>query len=134
MAGALSGLTGNTGTNVGSSMSCIGRSLLWVEHGDAVTDSNVNWRQVFSFKPETLADSWAPTFYGAFAIAQTFEQLRVKSISSSWGGSFVFYFLGALWATFGYAGNYGVFWGFFITCIISPFTLFLAFRDPTSAE
>merc|ERR1719317_388332 len=89
----------------------------------------MKWRAAFTFAPSFFLDTWTPSFFGIGAFLQNFSSMRNDTIVGSWARCLAFYLFGAFWAVFGYAGNWGVFWGFFITLFLCPMLLALSFLD-----
>lgn len=109
---------------------CVGKSLVWKTKGDTVEDTNVNWRSVFTLTPDDFCDAWTPFFYGILAMTQHFPTLKMDVLVGTWGKCLGFWLLATFWSIFGYAGNFGVFWGFWTTIGVCPFFLLLAMVDP----
>merc|ERR1740129_1890177 len=89
------------------------------------------WRSVFTFKPDEFADAWTPFFWGLLCLIQVFPTVRSDMLIGTWGKCFWFWLFGIFWALFGYAGNWGVVWGFLSTLGVCPFFMFLAMFDET---
>lgn len=114
-------------------LDCIGGSLRWATGGNTVGDVNQDWRKTFTFKPQDFIDLWTPLFGGLFQVLQHFgEATRSTSLSGSWLNVGIFNAILAFWAQFGYAGNFGVFVGFYTTCGWLPFVLVCIFCDKTN--
>merc|ERR1740116_216708 len=114
----------------GDDVKCIGNSLIWKD-GDkgCGRDYNLKWRETFTFRPSEFLDTWTPFFYAAAACVQTFGTMKSDQVVGSWGRCLAFYLFGSFWAVFGYAGNWGVFWGFIITLWLCPILLLLCIMD-----
>jgi len=113
---------------------CVGSFLVWNEGNDPFEDANKSWRKTFSFQPSQLIDTWTPFFFGLLAIGQTIPSFQSKTFSGSWGRCLAFYLLAVFVAIFGYAGNWGVFWGFFAIMGICPVLVYLSIFDNFEAE
>jgi len=108
---------------------CIGDSLVWKKSGNGVEDTNEKWRETFTFRPNKFVDTWTPFFYGFAAFLQNFSSMKNDTLVGSWARCLAFYLFGSFWAVFGYAGNWGVFWGFAITVGLCPVLLLLSIID-----
>lgn len=119
---------------------CLGPFLRWSsgvnaagEDASTVGDVNYFWRKTFTFKPQEFLDLWTPCFLGVLQVLQHFgDATRFKGISHAWLNVLVFNCILAFWAQFGYAGNFGVFVGFYTTCGWLPFVLLAVFCDKTT--
>lgn len=123
--------------NLGA-VSCIGNALRWSQGAttggvpkNPVGDINAPWRKTFTFSPDDFCDLWTPLFLGALQILMHFgPSTRFwQGVTESWLLSCVFGAIASLWAQFGYAGNFGVFLGFYTLCAWCPFCLVLQFLD-----
>lgn len=134
-------LADGTDQNLGL-VDCIGNTLRWSIGTDAggkpksvFGDVNFYWRKTFTFKPQEFLDLWTPCFLGILQVLQHFgEATRVSWISASWMNVLAYNVILAFWAQFGYAGNWGVFVGFYTTCGFLTFVLVLIFIDKTDGE
>jgi len=70
------------------------------------------WREVFSFQPDLFIDRWTPVFFGLLSLTVHFGQTRWEKITDNWIRFGFWFLLQALWGSFGYAGNLGIFSGF----------------------
>jgi len=122
-------LSGEDWCDANKDLNCIGDSLTWAKSGDRVADNNFTWRQTFTFAPSYFIDTWTPFFFGILVLTQHFPSLQVKALIASWGRCLGLYLFGCFWALFGYAGNWGVFWGFICTLVLCPILLYLAVVD-----
>merc|ERR1719361_1360052 len=94
---------------------CVGPNLFW-RTGDRPTyDWNLQWRGVWTFKPQEFVDLWTP-FVFAVAGGACHLGVPIRTLCATWYHTFAFYLLMSLYSQFGYAGNFGVFWGFWTTC------------------
>lgn len=111
---------------------CIGKSLVWaIDDSDKIGDANTQWRTVFTLAPDYFCDAWTPFFYGIFAMMQSFPEMKMDFCVGTWGRCLGFWLLGTFWALFGYAGNFGVMWGFLSSLGMCPFFLVMAMFDAT---
>lgn len=116
---------------------CMGPFLRWSTGKDAagddvstVGDINYFWRKTFTFKPQEFLDLWTPCFLGILQVLQHFgEATRWPALSKGWLNVGIWGAILAFWAQFGYAGNFGVFVGFYTTCGWLPFVLLAVFCD-----
>jgi len=108
---------------------CVGDSLSWATAGNRVKDYNGMWRQTFTFAPSYFIDTWTPFFFGFLCIIQHIPSLQMKQLVASWARCLGLYLFACFWAIFGYAGNWGVFWGFITTLALCPILLYLAVVD-----
>jgi len=127
-------LSGQDWCDANKDLKCIGDSLTWAKEGNRVEDNNFTWRQTFTFAPSYFIDTWTPFFFGFLVLSQHFPSLQVKSLVCSWGRCLGLYLFGCFWAIFGYAGNWGVFWGFICTLCLCPVLLYLAVVDGTPEQ
>lgn len=120
-------------------VSCLGPFLRWSIGADGaqqpvstVGDINYYWRKTFTFKPQEFLDLWTPGFLGVLQVLQHFGKATRSffNVSRSWWIVLFYNVILAFWAQFGYAGNFGVFVGFYSTCAWLPFVLLAAFIDP----
>jgi hypothetical protein len=135
---------GSTTRNNLGGVSCIGTTLRWstglrVADGAAVNpvgDINQYWRETFSFRPRVFCDLWTPLFLGAFMFLNHLSGNHrfIKMVANSWMMSAIFAAIVALWAQFGYGGNFGVFVGFYSCCGYIPFCLILEWLDKEVGE
>lgn len=127
----------NGGTQELGTADCIGPFLRWSTGLNAqnqavswVGDVNFYWRRTFTFKPQEFLDLWTPGFLGVLQVLQHFGKgTRLGFISGSWFNIMLWSLVLAFWAQFGYAGNFGVFVGFFTTCAFCPTLLISACID-----
>lgn len=127
----------NGGTQELGMADCIGPFLRWSTGMNAqsqavswVGDVNFYWRRTFTFKPQEFLDLWTPGFLGVLQVVQHMGFMRVEFISLAWWNQLLWSLVLAFWAQFGYAGNFGVFVGFYTTCAFCPALLISAFMDP----
>merc|ERR1712080_248651 len=57
------------------------------------------------------------------------SEYELQWVVGTWGKLLMFMLVFALWGQFGYCGNFGIFFGFWNTCAVCPFILFLAMFD-----
>lgn len=91
------------------------------------TTNDPEWRSLlFSLNPETFADAWTPWVFTAIGICIHLKQTteKVHLASRSFLNYFIFMFVNAMWATFGYAGNLGIIFGSY--CIVVTALLLVA--------
>lgn len=132
----------NGGTQELGTADCIGPFLRWSTGLNAqnqavswVGDVNFYWRRTFTFKPQEFLDLWTPGFLGVLQVLQHFgDGTRFAAISAGWFNILLFSLTLAFWAQFGYAGNFGVFVGFYTTCAFCPTLLISAFIDQNPTD
>ena len=113
--------------------SCIGHNLVWSEKSRGVYDWNFKWRaDVFTLKPDALVDLWTPFVLGVIGMLAYFGK-PIEIFQTTWLNVLGFYLFVALYGQFGYAGNFGVFWGFWTTCGFLPFVIIGFFMIPSAA-
>jgi len=117
----------------GSTFHCVGPNLIWSDGDRSTGDWNHKWRTVFTVKPEEFVDLWTPLVFALAAIYTHWSHdTKIAMISGSWVRVFIFHLCMALFCHFGYAGNFGVFLGFWNTIAFLPFVLVIAGLDSKS--
>jgi len=116
-----------------TSFHCVGPNLIWSDGDRTTGDWNFKWRTVFTVKPEEFVDLWTPLVFAFAAFyTQWSQNTKLPMISKTWGRVFVFYLGMSLFSGYGYAGNFGVFMGFWTTIAFLPFVLILIGFDPST--
>lgn len=130
---------------VSLTIGCFTVFLFWVHWGTAVdnygaetsgsflgttTDTNVEWRLIFSLRPEIFVDLFTPLVFGlAEALQHLSPQYMNKSIAGTWVVRAIWFFIMSLFAQFGYGGNLGVLVGYYTDFGLCLPCLALAFLD-----
>ena len=99
--------------------SCVGPSLFWnANTADAIKDSNndLAWRSVFGLAPALFLPTWGPIILGFIAVMQHVRGHSFDFMDQSWAYVFLWYLFLGLFASMGYAGNFGIIVGLF--CIV----------------
>lgn len=78
------------------------------------TDTNAGWRTIFSLRPEVFVDKFTPLCFGLIEVLQHLSpQYQNTSIAGTWVVRAIWFFVMSLFGMFGYAGNLGVYCGYF---------------------
>lgn len=98
---------------------CFGPWLRFkVDNAKWTDDFNrVGYRDVFSFEPNKLVNSWTPTVFGFLSLATHMDGSRMERISGSWMRVFLWHIFAAFFGVFGFAGG----WGVLVGIIMCPF-------------
>lgn len=97
---------------------------------DAFDDVNIQWRSIFSLMPTVFVDMYTPLVFGGIeAIQHLSPQYFIPAISGSWIMRGIWFFVMSLFGQFGYAGNLGVYVGYFVDFGVCIPILILAFLD-----
>eukprot|EP01083_Nonionella_stella_P298174 1012339_1 len=96
-------------------------------------DNNQLWRSVFTFEPDVLFELWTPFLMGAISMFIQFDNESFERISGSWSSMFWWYLSMAVFGSFGFANNFGVITGFFLS-LVTLMCLVTYFIAPLDAE
>lgn len=124
---------------------CVTLFMFWIHWGNAVddygvewskndedafNDNNAGWRGIFSLMPTVFVDMYTPLVFGGIeAIQHLSPQYFIPAISGSWIMRGIWFFVMSLFGQFGYAGNLGVYVGYFVCFGVCIPILILAFLD-----